>query len=205
MKKITFLLFSVLLILSFSIFSFCSKSGTESEKPPLENIIEEGWNYFSDSDYLNAVVEFNSAIEYYGSQAFEAYNGRGWSYARIAFGSEDDNYNKSMSDFEKALSYEPDLTDAKVGISFVYLVINYYSKAANTAESVLNDFPNYTFKYDSSITAVDLRILLAQAFFYLGNYSKAAEQLDIIEPGVNHPADNYDVLLSQIQSISLNF
>ena len=71
--------------------------------------------------------------------------------------------------------------------------------------SVLDDFPNYTFKYDSTITASDLRVLLAQAFFYLGNYTKAVEQLDIIEPGVNHPADNYDVLLSQIQNISFNF
>lgn len=205
MKKIALLFYLILAVFLFSIFILCSKSGTESEKPPLEDIIEDGWSYFSGSEYSNAINKFNSAIEYYGSQAFEAYNGRGWSYARIAFGSEDDNYNKSMSDFEKALSYDPDLTDAKAGVSFVYLVLNYYSKAANTAESVLNDFPNYSFKYDSEITAVDLRVLLAQAFFYLGNYSKAANQLDIIEPGVNHPADNYDILLSQIQSISFNF
>ena len=196
---------NILYTLLILLFGFCSKSGTNNDTPPLSEIVESGWNYFTAGNYSDAVNKFTNAIEEYGDDAFEAYNGRGWSYARIAFGRNDEYYNSSLLDFEKAISLKSDLADAKTGVSFVYLVKNEYSKAINMAENVLENFPDYEFKYDTSVNSIDLRVLLAQALFYTGAYAEAAEQMDILEPGVNHPANDYETLAAQIQSISLNF
>jgi len=197
--------FKLIIIILFVFLNSCSKNGTEPPKPSLDILVEDGWNLFKEADYAGAIGKFSDAISFYNDKALKAYTGRGWSYSRVAFGMNDDNYENAISDFKKAISLDSELPDSRAGISFVYLIKNEYSKAINMAESVIRDFPNYTFRYDSTINVIDLRILLAQAFYYNGVYDKSAEQLDIIEPGVEHPYEDPEILLTQIQNISLTY
>ena len=184
------------------LFVFCGKK--KSTGPDINEIINslinEGWSLYSSKDYSNAVIKFGEIFKYDNTNT-DAYIGVGWCYARLAFGSGDQKYNLAQENFEKALVKEPDNLDALAGLALVLIVKNHYEDAINAAQSVLEKDSNYVFKRDNQISAGDLILILAQAYYYLGNYEKAADQLDIIDPGNYHPANKPETLLTQIQAL----
>ena len=191
------------LILVLILFiTFCGKetpTGPTLEEQ-INSLLEEGWTLYSNKDYTNAILKFSEVIDL-DKDNVQAYLGRGWCSAWLAFGSDDQTYVSAVDDFDRILLKEPENLDAKAGIAFILLVINQYEGAISAAHFVLEKESNYVFTYDNRISAADLILVLAQSYYYLANYEKVVEQLTLLDPGNNHPVDNPEILLAQIQSL----
>jgi len=183
-------------------FTYCGKdkpTGPSIEER-IELLLEEGWTLYSNLEYSDAVLKFEEVFEL-DTDYLPALLGRGWCYARLAFGSNDPTYNLAVNDFDQILIHDPENIDAKAGIAFILLVNNQYNDAINAANFVLEKDNNYVFSHDDQVSAPDLILLLAQAYYYLAKYDKAAEQLFLLDPVTTHPADDPEILLAQIQSL----
>ncbi len=200
-RKILIILFlPAFLILMISCGKDDPASGSGEEIGPR---LAEAWALYDKNppDYTEAKNEFTRIISEFGNQAEEALYGRGWCYAHLANGPGDMQYDQAVTDFNNALELSPNLVHALSGLAFVYLVQNKYDDAVTEAEKVVSQDSDYSFSHESSITITDIRLMLAQAYYYKGDYNKVVEQLNILKPGINHPADQPDELLKQIQNL----
>ena len=186
-------------------FLYCGKKVSPSAPSDVDvsGYITQGWTYFEQvsPNYTQALEQFNQAISANPKSA-DAYVGRGWVYAQMAFGLNDVKYNQAKSDFSSAAALSPLNTDARAGLTLVLAVLNEYQRAIVNADSVLTINPNYQFVHDGRITAAVLKLVKTQCCFYLGRYDDVAALLNQLQPGVSHPANKPDVLLSQIQELT---
>ena len=177
---------------------------TEPDVDVSENIMK-GWEFFEQipPDYPAALEQFSGAILLNPNSA-EAYIGRGWTYSRLAFGSDDINYSRAVDDFDRAINRGGTVLDAWAGLALVQLVLNDYEGAISSADSVVLAEPNYVFAHDTEVTARDLQLVKAQAYFFLGKYDEVVSLLNILQPGEPHPVDKPEVLLIQLQNLWTN-
>jgi len=169
----------------------------------IKTLIQSGWQAFAAKDYANAEARFGQAIPLaqlsviYDSLHAEALSGRGWAKAYRR------NFFPAKNDFTESLTHakrgvRTDLS-AKAGLALVHHALNEFAAAIPRALEVVNSSPNYAFEHDAKVTFKRLRLLLAQSYYTLGDFPKAAEQLDILDPpGRPHSTDPV-ILLQQIQ------
>ncbi|RMD92968.1 MAG: choice-of-anchor D domain-containing protein [Calditrichaeota bacterium] len=167
--------------------------------------IDQGWQLFEAGNFMGAEENFSSAIEM-ASQApifekllAEAESGRGWARAKRR------NFTGAKTDFNNSLSREnrETLTDlnSKAGLAFVSHALNEFNEAITNALEVVDAVPNYTFEHDDRVNFKSLRLLLAQSYFSIGEFQKAAQQLDVLDPaGAPHSAEPEE-LLKKIQEL----
>lgn len=148
-------------------------------KPPVkeaEELTNEGWEKFSygiPSAYQNAIIKFNEAIEKDPDYA-EPYSGIGWSNARLT------NLAEAISYFNQCLSLNSNHVDAHAGLAFVYNARKNYDSAISSAKEALRINPNWIFVHDQSLSHSDLRLMLAESYFALGNFNECLSQVKIL-------------------------
>ena len=72
----------------------------------------------------------------------------------------------------------------------------------SAANSVLTEYPNYQFTHKVSVNYKHVRMSKVQAHYYIGEYTNAASEMDILDP-TNAPHSNDPVkLLTAIQNLS---
>ena len=181
----------------------CGSDGSPTEPDvDVSEFIAKGWQFFEQTppDYSSALQQFSLAIAA-NSESVEAYTGRGWTYSRIAFGFGDNNYTLARDTFKQATSCISTAYDAWEGLAFVEIVLNEYENAITSAKTVIVGDPLYVFIHDTDINITDLKLIAAQAYFYLGNYLEVVSLLNDLQPGELHPLDKPDVLLIQLQNL----
>lgn len=108
-KKISRLEMSVIALISLSpvFFSGCDPVDKSDDIPAsyfdVENLIEQGYEHFSNGDYPEAINSFNEALERDvepDSIGIKAYQGLGWTYSRVG------NYSAAITNFNFLLSIE---------------------------------------------------------------------------------------------------
>ncbi|MFC1733505.1 tetratricopeptide repeat protein [candidate division KSB1 bacterium] len=168
----------------------------------IDDIILEGWSAFEQSppDYNGAIDLFTEALALEDGNP-EALTGRGWCYAFLAFGPDDVLYDSALNNFNEATLSDPNAIDAWAGLAFVRFVINAYNTALAYANTVLSMDNEYVFEHNPDITINDIHLIRAHIYYYQGKYSSVVTILDLLQPGVAHPADNPEILLSQLQDL----
>ncbi len=178
------------LIVAFGI-SGCGEE--EPEGPTAEEITNEGWVLYVAGDYTGALGKFDEAVTE-DSNYVDAYVGMGWSYGKMT------ELADCISNFQTALAKDAQNQDALAGIALAYLADDKYDQAIANANQVLAINPNYSFAH-GNVTSRNLHILLAQSYYYNGDFVNAQSQVDILNPGNGlNPADE-DYLAGLLKEI----
>ena len=175
--------------------------------------ITKGWDEFEDNNYSESMKSFIKAMNQarvssiYDTIYDKAMHGLGWSLL-FERGTNDyalASYNNFLScannNFLPMNSYFDVL--AGVAISGV-LALERTSPTfiISAANSVLTEYPNYQFTHKASVNYKHVRMSKIQAHYYIGEYTNAAAEMDILDPtNAPHPNDPVE-LLTAIQNLS---
>lgn len=151
----------------------------------------EGWVAFEAGDLLLALSKFNLAMEANPMFA-DAHNGAGWTYGRLG------NFSLAAERFDTALNLQPEWAEALAGASLAYHAANRYLDAIDAGRKALDLAPNFIFEHDPTVDSLDVRITLALSYFSVGDFQKAAEQMDLIDPTGRPHSTNPDELIRAI-------
>ncbi len=140
--------------------------------PGADEFIDEGWKEYAAGNYSDAIKKFQKALEETPDNS-EAYNGVGWSMARLS------QLADSIDSFKKATEKDSTNVDAYAGLAGVYFASEDYERAVASAKSALLLNPQYVSHHDE-IKAYDVRVLMAECYYIVGNYTEAVAQIDLI-------------------------
>lgn len=140
--------------------------------PDASEFVSEGWEEYIAGNYEDAIAKFQKALAEDPAKA-EAYNGIGWAKARLG------QVRDSIDSFNNAVSKEPGNADAHAGLAGMYFADGDYERAIASANMALSLGTDYTSHHDD-MKAFDIRILLAQCYYNIGNYDAARAQIDLL-------------------------
>jgi len=144
----------------------------ESKAPDAEQFISEGWKEYSAGNYEDAIAKYEMVLDEDPSVA-EACNGIGWAEARLG------RVKNSVESFKKAVAKDPANADAHAGLAGAYLADGDYERAVASARQVLLLKPEYVSHHDD-IKSADIRVLLAECYYNLGEYDSSKAQIDVL-------------------------
>ena len=150
------------------------------------SLTDDGWLLYTTHDYRGALSRFDEALRQ-GCSTTDAYNGKGWVYARM------DSLSQAQVQFTLSIEKNLSVVDAFAGRAAVNLELGNYERAIKDAESVLSLKANYVFVRDITVTAWDVHLIIAQASYHLAvtekdprkakeYYRKAQEKVDLLKP-----------------------
>ncbi len=199
----------ILLMLFFSSLTFvsCKKDTTEIYNPseitiqtPEQKLTSQGWIDFAAGNYQEAAESFTQATQA-NSLFMDAYNGLGWAYARLdSLGLANNNFTTCMVSEENMQIYK----DACAGRSFVNLAQNQYNRAISDVEKVIikidesgyfQEYLDYIFRHEPGITQEDLKLVMAESFFMLGNYDACMYALLLIDDTLEETSNPEELAL----------
>jgi|GEM_PF-816334 len=128
----------------------------------VEEIVDQGWEYFSDNDYSMALEVFETAI-WRGGNIADAYNGAGWSAGKIV--ELENGLDRSAANFSHSLSMDTTMYDAIGGWAFIAFQQGDWTSAIEKADSLLNRRPGWRFLHESTVDFQDLRLMKAKSYF----------------------------------------
>lgn len=157
-----------------------------------QRLTENGWKEFILGNYSQAIDSFSLAISA-NSFYTDAYNGLGWSYARMD-SLEEAHYNLTVCMVSPA--NERVYKDARACRSFINLALGEYVKAIEDVDAVILEqfeyyynYKDYAFRHDPSISQNDLVLVVAESYFMLGNYPACYEALFWIDDSIEQTND----------------
>lgn len=162
-----------------------SPEGEFTTKKTIEMIFEQAWNDYAEGQYQQAIRQFRQLVES-SSSFYEAYLGLGWCYAASPV----DSLQKSKFNFSTAISFQGDLTSAYAGRGFVNMALELSHEAIADFLMVLQLDEDFVFERDSEINNKDVRLGLAELYFYQQKFSLAQEQVDVLKPDNGLNADD---------------
>ena len=165
----------------------------EPEGPTAEEITNEGWSLYAARDYASALAKFDEAIAE-DSNYVDAYVGMGWSYGKLT------QLADCISSFQLALAKDAQNADALAGIALAHLANDEYDQAIAKANKVLAANPNYSFAH-GNVTSRNLHIVLAESYYYKGDFEDAQSQVDILNPGNGLNSADEDYLAGLLKEI----
>ena len=172
----------IILLIAFLVASCGEDNGFTPTSKEVQDLVDEGWENFGYSvqgagtlGYEAALETFTEAISKDGTFA-DAYNGAGWSSARLA------RLSDAIQYFEKCLQQNENMTDAISGLAFVYNAQKSYSASNSQANSALSKDNQWQFSYDQSVNYKDLYLIMAENYFALKNYSQSLSYVKLLNP-----------------------
>lgn len=172
------------------------------------DLTQAGWTAFTAGDYPGAIAQFNAALAV-SSNYIGALSGRGWCRLRQS------DYAGAETDFAAAVAtidYWQRVTDAADALTGRALNAGATGDFAVAIESGVQaqalGGPFYFFPPDPTVNVNDVRIVVAEAFIWAGEYEAALEELVEIDVTVRNrvsPASDAFVtqLLEELQRLSL--
>ncbi len=142
-----------------------------------DTLVEEGWEFFEGGNIDLAIDAFASAVERDATRP-ASYLGLGWSYAR------NQELELAVSNFEDAVTFAENDTasgqqiamEALAGLAAVTIAAQEYEDAVSYSTQVIEEDVTFAFSHDTSFTIYDLKLLRAEAYFYLGRITEAYTQ-----------------------------
>ncbi|MDP6992634.1 MAG: choice-of-anchor D domain-containing protein [Candidatus Marinimicrobia bacterium] len=191
-------------------------TGIMDESSVIINKISDGWTQFESSDYSGSRQSFQDAMNKgrihaaYDSLYGEAMGGRGWAVL----------YNTSLSsrgesayiDFTNAISgygaiiASNSKLDMLAGLAISGALIGgstgVYSAVISAAKTVLTENNYYSFSHKTSVDHKDVRMAKIQGHYYLGEYTEAASEMDVLNPTNAPHSSDPGTLLAAIQALA---
>ena len=160
----------------------CGGGDTGTDPILLPGLVDQGWSAFESRDYSGAETSFEQAIAD-DPENSRAHNGLGWANTRL------DKLQGAVSSFDNALTYGFEGADPHAGKAIVLRDLEPvdYTAAISSANTALGIESNYAFAHDAGLDWKDLRLILAQSHFALGEYVEANTQVGILGGTVQDP------------------
>lgn len=160
-----------------------------------------GKDNFLQGNYTQAIQEFSTIIDNDLDTKDKALTGRGWSYLYRADGqSNSSDVDLAIADFNSSL----DDNDSKAGMAVVMLLKDdgesSYQSSSSNADAISN-LASYQHDFIAKVDQRYIRLHGAFAYFFLNNYEKVKEYLDLVEPSVSHSIDPLD-LIADLQRLT---
>jgi Tfp pilus assembly protein PilF len=176
---------------------FLSNCSVPSESSTTaEDVIQEGWDLFEQAKYESALKQFNDAVDM-APKHEGGYHGKGWCYLLL------NQPTDAIDNFNQAITLGNQTLDPVAGLAGALLAIGNYSEAIIKSEAVLQSNAFYYFNHKPSINFLDLRLILAIAYYHEGLLSKAQEQINYLDPtNTLKPDDPNSWIVNQISYAS---
>ncbi|MDI6740420.1 MAG: hypothetical protein QME74_08670 [Candidatus Edwardsbacteria bacterium] len=176
--------FIVALSLLVTVAAGCSKkSSTEPEELTAAEYLAQGWNNFVMGSYSTALSRFDNAIGKDASMA-DAYNGKGWCQGILG------SPAGALATFKVGLSHSGSNNEIKAGMAFTYAAMDSFSQAVTYGLNVLTADSLWQFSHtyresprDNKLDCKEVRLLLAQNYFKLGQFSSSLLWVQKLNPG----------------------
>lgn len=146
-----------------------------------------GWAEFEGTNYDSAIAKFEMAEEINSDYA-DALTGLGWCYTRLDILGEASDY------FTDAIDLDALAVDAYAGRAGVNLKLGDVSPAIDDARMTLEIDSLYVFSHDTTITYLDLHLLLAECYYQTQQYGLAHQKVEYLANVFNltFNLDEYD-------------
>jgi tetratricopeptide (TPR) repeat protein len=146
-------------------------------------LIAKGWQKFESGNFAGAGSDFNAtlSISTNASDSSGAFLGLGWAELR------QNQAGVAENDLIKYLNLSPGSNDGRAGLAFACLAQEKFESAIDNADAVLSSDPSWKFGHDGSVDYSDLRLLMAQSYYALADYS---ESLSIVR---EHFDSNFNI------------
>jgi tetratricopeptide (TPR) repeat protein len=193
-------LFSLVLIsaLAMAMFGMFGCGGQEEEPLLASDVAADGWKLYESKNMEDSLklseTKFQKAVSVDPNYT-DGYVGLGWTYGKMS------NLKDSIDNFMIALSKEPQNLDALAGIAIAYLANDQYDQAIDSANKVLTNNPGYIFSH-GNITSKHIHIILAESYYYTGDFVNTQKQIDILNPvnGLDPTSKDYaEKLLKELE------
>ena len=181
MKKLRKSIFYFYLVICLLTIDACRKNYNATA----EDMTQYGWVLYKSKDYLNSNSWFQDGIEK-DSEWKDAYNGLGWSYAKLMV------LDSSISNFILGLDKAEDewniidiQAELLAGLTFAYSAQGNDGKALQYGSAFLDSTvkplaPGWVFTHDSLLNYLDVRIVLASSYFAKGKFDSTILQVSVI-------------------------
>ena len=184
------------LLLFLSLGAGCGDdNGNNHVIDPIE-ATADGWTAFDQGNWVAAEEHFRTAIEA-DSTFSEAHNGLAWCCAH------QDSFQDANQHFDMAIALGITSAEPYAGKAAVLRDTSPadYEGAIDAATEALTIEPGFTFGHDTTFDWRDLRLILAQSYFALGQYFDANAQVDSLGGDVQDPdaEDFVEALLKEIE------
>jgi len=135
----------------------------------------EGWELFGQGRIDDAIIPFNMAVTR-EPQDPRAYNGLGWCWANKGV------LESGRENFEKAILFGLETADPHAGLAICLRDLQPldHTGVIESCRTALDISPEYRMSHDSSIDWRDLRLVLAQIRFDLGEYDEVNVQIGLM-------------------------
>ncbi|KPK76757.1 MAG: hypothetical protein AMJ89_03620 [candidate division Zixibacteria bacterium SM23_73] len=168
MQKRLFLLI-VILTGTFLFYLSCEEKGVD--KVTAGELIKKGWLKFEAGNFADARSDLSAAlsISTNATDSSGAFLGLGWAQLR------GNQAGLAKNSFVEYLYLSPGSDDGRAGLAFAYWGQEKFQSAIDTANAALSSNSTWSFGHDPSINHLDLRLLLAQSYYELANFSRSLE------------------------------
>lgn len=163
----------------------------------LSQLSEFAWENYQNSNFLEAISTFKELLSRQPNSA-DAFNGLGWCYAS----NQVDSLDRALESFDSAFQIQSNFIEALTGRGFVQLALKDYSQSITDFSSAIGINPNFVFLYNQTIDFKDIRLGLAEAYFFKQNYRSAQEQVDVLQPNNGLDPNRQDTWI--VDSVSYN-
>ena len=170
--------------------------------------ITSGWTKFETGNYSGGMDDFQNVMTYvtisslYDSLHSKVLVGRGWSYAFMR------NYNEGYDDLLKVYNdYAGHTTsqamfDIYAGLAVIGNLSGFYSDVITYASALLTGDADYVFSHKTTIDHKDIRMTRVQAYYNIGEFVKAAGDMDVLDSANAPHSTDPTTLLAAIQALS---
>lgn len=147
----------------------------------LQEAYEQGWAFYSNQSYSQAVEKFNAVI---AGDTLLAYSnvGLAWSYARM------DSLNRAYASADSAIGKGYNGPDIYILQGAILLTYQEYDSVLTTLSRIRQMSSHWIFNRDSSVTSSDYLLLSAYANFYLGEFGEVTRTLHILDESLTFDA-----------------
>lgn len=156
----------------------CKKGSVIPPEEPdytLEELIRQGWAAFEQGQYLTARDKFDRAW-HQDPLEVEVYNGLGWSYFKM------DSLEQAVRQFHICYCLFDTTADIAAGWAFVLNAQKLYAESNEKAAEALVLNPAWAFTHALPLDVKDLRLLKAENYYLLGNFTQSLAEVKILNP-----------------------
>jgi len=174
-KKITVKLFLGLLplLLMAMLYTGCQGTNEPDQTDAYTQKITDAWNAFTQGNYSSAYAAFNQA-RLSDSVKADAYLGLGWCALKL------DSLKLVSGYFAAATRAGLTSADLYAGYAFLLNATKQYEQSNSYAANALVLSPNWVFAHQTSLNKNDLKLLQAQNYYQLGNFSTSLSFVQLL-------------------------
>jgi len=148
-----------------------------------EEALQVAWEYFEMDNYQMAYTKFESVLAM-DAENIEAYDGLAWCSLLL------NDIASAITDFETALAMGDTCLDTHAGLAGAYIAADEFESAISKANYVVDTNPNYSFEHKPQINYLDMHLILAMAYFHLGDFENSYQHILILDPNIRVDENN---------------